>query len=336
MQGPRPLAGGVVIGRNEGERLARCLESIAQQISHIVYVDSGSTDGSVDLARERGVPVVELDPASPFTAARARNEGLEALLGLHPDVDVVQFIDGDCELLAGWVQGAVSALWIQPDLVAVCGRRSERNPRQHIWNQLCDLEWDTPVGPALSCGGDAMYRVASLQETGGFRASLIAGEEPELCLRLRALGGAIQRLDLPMTLHDAAMTRLGQWLQRNRRAGYAYAEVSALHRDSPYRIWSRETHRALAWGVGVPLAGLALAGWSGNSLWGPLLIVGLHCLAFLKTAVQNKGRWPFPLVILYAASCTLGKFPEAFGVLEYWKHRPTGGRRIMEYSTSSH
>src|SRR6266446_1639370 len=93
----------VIIGRNEGERLVRCLQSIESYAENTVYVDSGSTDGSVSVAETAGICVVQLDTAQPFTAARARNRGFAALLTLRPNLQFVQFLDGDCELLGGWL-----------------------------------------------------------------------------------------------------------------------------------------------------------------------------------------------------------------------------------------
>src|SRR5689334_4384058 len=72
--------GVVAIGRNEGERLRVCLESALRASPDVVYVDSGSTDGSVAMAKQLGVHVVELDLTIPFTAARARNAGFEKLV----------------------------------------------------------------------------------------------------------------------------------------------------------------------------------------------------------------------------------------------------------------
>ena len=73
------VIGVVVIGRNEGQRLERCLRSLAQGADKVMYVDSGSTDGSLQLAANLGVEVLALDMSTPFTAARARNEGFAAL-----------------------------------------------------------------------------------------------------------------------------------------------------------------------------------------------------------------------------------------------------------------
>lgn len=114
----------------------------------------------------------------PFTAARARNEGFACLHRLMPSVRYVQFVDGDCEVVAGWLPAAQAFLDQHPEVAVVCGRRRERYPTRSIYNQLCDLEWDTPVGQAKACGGDALMRADAFVQVNGYRADLIAGEEP--------------------------------------------------------------------------------------------------------------------------------------------------------------
>lgn len=209
------VIGVVVIGRNEGQRLERCLVSLAHGADKVMYVDSGSTDGSLQLAANLGVAVLALDMSIPFTAARARNEGFAALQRLLPSMQLVQFVDGDCEVNASWLATAQAFLEQHPAVAVVCGRRRERFPQRSVYNLLCDLEWDTPVGEAKACGGDALMRADAFAAVGGFRPDLIAGEEPELCVRLRANGWKIWRLAAEMTLHDAGMTRFTQWWRRS-------------------------------------------------------------------------------------------------------------------------
>src|SRR5262245_4687032 len=110
--------GVVVIGRNEGARLVECLKSVRAATESVVYVDSGSTDNSVAAAKEQGAVVVMLDLSRPFTAARARNEGFQALEKLRPDVRFVQFVDGDCALVSGWIDKA-RAFIAQQEKVAI-------------------------------------------------------------------------------------------------------------------------------------------------------------------------------------------------------------------------
>ena len=339
-QDPLPAAaaghaiGVVVIGRNEGERLERCLRSLHSQVGATVYVDSGSTDGSVALARALGAMVCELDMARPFTAARARNAGAAALRSSGGAFELFQFVDGDCEVASGWIDAASAFLAHRPDVVAVCGRRRERFPERSIYNRLCDLEWNTPIGEAKACGGDVLMRRAAFERAGGFREELIAGEEPELCLRLRAAGGVIWRLDEEMTLHDAGMTRLSQWWKRSMRGGYAFAEGASLHGAPPERHWVRETRSAWLWGVALPVAlllgSLWQPAWLAGFLLYPLQVARLYVRSKLPGPAEGKGQSAIRLA--RAFFLVLGKFSEAAGALKFAAGRLTGTRsRLIEY-----
>jgi glycosyltransferase involved in cell wall biosynthesis len=303
--------GVVVIGRNEGERLLHCLRSVVGQCEQLVYVDSGSTDGSVTAARRLGANVVELSTASKFTAARARNAGLARI---QTKVDFVQFIDGDCEVHREWLAKATAGLDANPGLGVVCGRRRERFAGTTIYNRLCDLEWDTPTGPTKACGGDAMIRVDALTAVNGYNANLIAGEEPELCVRLRAAGWGIRRIDAEMTLHDAAMTRFSQWWRRNVRNGHAYAEGSAMHGAPPELHWVRETRSNWIWGLLIPLLILAILWPSGG--WSAVILL-LYPVQALRTFCYARRRWSTRDAMLYGVFCVLGKFPQVIGQLTY-------------------
>ncbi len=308
----------VVIGRNEGARLLACLASLSGQVRRVVYVDSGSTDGSVQAAQMAGAHVVTLDLTQPFTAARARNAGLAALADTPPDY--VQFVDGDCEVQPGWVAQAAAFLDTHPLVVVVCGRRRERAPEASVYNRLCDREWNTPVGPAKACGGDALMRYQAVVAVGGYDPGLIAGEEPDLCLRLRHAGGQVWRLDAEMTLHDAAMTRFGQWWNRSRRAGHAFAEGAARHGAGPERHWVTETRRAVIWGLALPLT----AGLAG-------LVHPAGLLLLLAWPLQVLRLWP-RMGAEAAVFTVLGKLAEAQGVLGYWWGRLIRRRRsLIEY-----
>ena len=317
----------VAIGRNEGERLAKCLESAIQRAAFVVYVDSGSADDSVSTAKTFGSDVVELDTRLPFTAARARNEGLERLRQLAPDLAYVQFVDGDCEIIAGWIEKAVAYLDSHPDVAVACGRRRERYPERTVYNWLCDIEWNTPVGETKACGGDALMRIDAFERVGGYRADLIAGEEPELCVRLRAAGWHVWRLDADMTLHDAAMTNFGQWWRRALRAGYASAQGAYLHGAPPERHGVWESRRAWLWGMWLPLACLASGVVLGPWGWAAWLV---YPAQVLRQALRNRGT-PRDRALL-ALFQVLSRFPEFFGQIRFLRDRLLGrSAHLIEY-----
>ena len=320
----------VTIGRNEGERLRRCLESLVRWGYTVVYVDSGSTDGSVELASALGADVVELDLSRPFTMARARNLGFSRLLELDPTACFVQFIDGDCELVEGWLEHAYEVIVSHPEVAVVYGRRRERFRERSIYNRLADLDWDLPIGNAKYCGGDTMTRVAAFRQVGGFDSTLIAAEDSELSVRFRLHGWTILRIDRDMTIHDMAMTRFGQWWWRCVRTGYAYVDSVRLHGTPPERHFVHDVRSILLWGLTVPLAILLLA-WPtrGASL---VLVCGYFLLYWRIRRYGARRGWSAPDARLYALWCVLGKFPMLIGFFIYWYRRTTRRpKQLIEY-----
>jgi GT2 family glycosyltransferase len=321
--------GVVVIGRNEGQRLIDCLASIAGIGAKTVYVDSGSTDGSPAQAAAMGAEVVNLDMSVPFTAGRARNEGFARLRRVHPEVGLVQFVDGDCTLADGWLAAATAFMLAHPDVAIVCGRRKERHPDRSVYNALCDIEWDTPIGDAGACGGDFLARADVFAQIGGFNQALIAGEEPEMCYRLRRAGWRIVRIDAPMTHHDAAISRLGQWAKRTSRSGYAYAVQGWLHRSDPDRYCWRENARILFWALVLPVATILLA-WR-ISPWFALLALA-YPLQLWRTWRATKRVHPDGRAFPYAFFLLLSKWTELHGQLRFLARLVRGSKQeIIEY-----
>jgi GT2 family glycosyltransferase len=336
--------GVVVIGRNEGERLKRCLRSLLDQgAGPIVYVDSGSVDDSVAFARSVGVIVVNLDTSIPFTMARGRNAGFEDLSRRFPTLRWVQFVDGDCEVRPGWIATARAAIEQRADVAAVCGRRRERHPEASIYNRMADMEWNAPTGEVDECGGDVMFRCPVFLEVGGFNPRMIAGEEPELCVRVRERGYKILRLPVEMTLHDAAMLRFTQWWTRATRGGHSYAEGMALHGGGPTRHNVRRTLSALVYGVALPglFAGALVFSAAGIG-FGPVsaCVLAVVPAAYVRAAYgayRERRRHGDPVrhAALYGAFCMLGKVPESIGIATYWLNRARGRYSgLMEYKAA--
>jgi GT2 family glycosyltransferase len=321
--------GVIVIGRNEGERLVRCLASVGAA-GLVVYVDSGSTDGSAARARAAGAEVIELDGSRPYTAARGRNAGLAWLAANRPEVALVQLVDGDCVIDPGWVTSAASFLHSSPRAAAAFGRLRERHPDRSLYNRLCELEWNEPrVGEVAACGGIALVRAGALRECDGFREDLIAGEEPELCLRLRERGWTIHCLDVEMGTHDAAMTRFSQWWMRAVRAGHASAESAWIHRDRAGRS-VRSVASALLWGALIPIA--AVAGVFLTHWWS-LLLLAAYPLQWMRLTIRQRSHSePVSLAWRHSALLIVSKFANLLGALRFLRdaafRRQT---RLIEY-----
>jgi len=325
----------VAIGRNEGERLKACLRAAGvcsvEGARTVVYVDSGSTDGSAEYARSVGCRVVELDRSRPFSAARARNEGFARAMELAPDAEFVQFVDGDCELEEGWLERGAAALRENDSAGVVCGVVRELHPEASVYNRLVDLEWQQPAGEVRTAGGRFMARSRAFSEVGGFRPDVIGAEDDEFCIRVRGRGWKIFMIDAPMARHDAAIASFGQWWRRNRRAGHAYAQVAALHGSGPERYFARERRRILIWALVLPVAALACAPFThGISL---LALLGLYGLQWvhIDRGCRKRG-WASRDAWAYGFFTVVSRFAALQGLLTYyWRRLRKREMTIIEY-----
>ncbi len=324
-----PAISVVVIGRNEGDRLVRCLESVtaadypADKIE-LIYVDSASADASCSNAVSAGAKVLNI-PAELANAAAARNAGFRAA-----GHELVQFLDGDTILDACWLRKGVEALR-DPGVACTFGRVEEIVPRATVYNFWAHHDWYVPPGPAELCGGIAMFRRQVLNRANGFDASLIAGEEPDLCYRIRREQGlVILSVDEPMALHDIDMRSLRQYWRRCVRTGHAYAEVGGRHRDM--RRWRAARWRNLAYAGSGPVA-VALSVGLGSAI--PVAVwVSALVAAVIRNALRLRGRLgTFRCALLYSVHHYLAKTPMAVGQCAYWLRSALGKspRRIIEY-----
>lgn len=317
----------VVIGRNEGERLKRCLRSIPSGLS-IVYVDSGSTDGSYEFAESMGCELISLDMSIPFSAGRARNEGFNLLTSKYPFLEFIQFIDGDCEFSTGWIETAANHLAKTNQLASVCGQRCEIHPEATLYNRFCDLEWDTPVGLASATGGDFMIRASVFRAVGGFNPSVIAGEEPEMCFRIRDKGWLIERVDHKMTYHDADIQRFSQWWSRAVRCGHAYAQGYAMHGQSQEKYYQKPYLSSLFWAGIVPSIILIL---SLTNIWF-FLGFAIYPLKIVQVYLRTQKKEPEKADLWYITFNMIAKAAELQGISKFlYNSRIKKEYSIIEY-----
>lgn len=329
-----PALSVVVIGRNEGQRLARCLDSIKSIRGidgeiEILYADSGSTDGSPQLAADAGATVIVLQSDRP-TAALGRNAGWTAARSPY-----ILFLDGDTILHPDFARHAFDALTADDTLAAVWGHRREIHPEQSIYNRILDLDWVFAPGCTSYCGGDVLMRRQAISEAGGFDETLIAGEEPELCRRMRAKGYQILHIDTPMTGHDLAITRFRQYWRRALRAGHAYAEVSSRFRHTPDPLWQPQRRQNLLRG-GFWILSLVVA-IAASLLWRSFLPIalwmGLLLVLSMRSAWHARWKSAKPLTLfLYGIHSHLQQIPIVIGQLQFdFNSRQGKRRKLIEY-----
>ncbi len=303
--------GVVVIGRNEASRLASCLKSLGSTRACAVYVDSGSHDGSPDLAERMGVHVVRIREG-PFSAARGRREGLVYLRTLRADLSAVQFIDGDCEMHPEWIDRSSDFLDAHPRHAGVVGVLRERHPERSVYVRLTDVEWDLPIGAIDVIGGIALLRLSAIDEVGGWVDGLVSGEELDLSARLRAQGWLLERLDAPMCTHDIGITRFREFWRRSMRAGYGYCNLARMHAARGPARWRSRALGSVVYGIGLPVllcVGLAFA-------W-PVAFVavgGYGVLIVRLAATRVRRRDPIATALAYGVVTAICKTAMALGV----------------------
>ncbi len=322
----------VVIGRNEGERLKKGLLAIQSLCpdSPVVYVDSGSTDDSVAFAASLSLHTVELDMSVPFTAARARNSGFERLMQDNPEISYVQFMDGDCELLSGWIETAVAKLEANQNIGIVSGRRIERYPEVSIYNELIDIEWNTPIGETLAVLGDMCVKVEAFQKVNGFDETIIAAEDDDFCLRVNKAGFKTFRLDADMSMHDANILTLSQWFRRSKRGGHGYANIHHIHGGAPLNYFNKQIKSVIFWGFLVPLAFLVCLFFAP---WASLLIFFGYAASIVRLIFyRKKNKASLKIAIYYGILIFTGKVPEFIGMLQFYKnHLLSNKHQLIEY-----
>jgi len=297
----------VVIGRNESAGLARCLASV--EGLDVLYVDSGSTDESREIAAARGVPVMAIDEP-PFTAARGREVGWRQARG-----DWIFFLDGDCVMSPGALR-ATEALRADPEIAVVWGVSRERRPDVSFLQRVLELRYrGFPEGPGPLVGGNYFCRREALEAVDGFDVTLAGGENANLGWRLRKAGRVVWHVEAPLVEFESGITGLGAYWRRAIRFG----------RDEALHLWRSRNFLARLFDVGSAerlkdlttlLAAVAatLAGlvpW-----WGSLAAV----LGLKLWRSRRKGAPG--MVLLYVIHTQIHCLPMFLGLLGYLIQAP--------------
>lgn len=323
-----PQIGVVVIGRNEGKRLRSALDSVLATGAPVVYVDSRSTDDSVQIATELGVLVVELSAERPVNASRARNEGVYALSRAYPTLRFMHLLDGDATLDQRWLSEASAYLSARPQVAFVAGILREKDRDSSALRRLCDIEWYREPSTDAECGGLGVVRIEAFNAVGGLDESLIAGADPEFYSRLKSSGWQVHTLEAPMGIHDSGMVSWRQWWTRSVKGGYAYAHARM------WGGWRRERMSAIFWGLALPILAIAGALTVSTLFLLLLLVYPIQVIRIRygssKTVFSSRDRW------LYAVACVAIKFPQCLGIcmFEYRKLLHSHGA-LIEYKKAA-
>ncbi len=322
----------VVIGRNEGDRLRTSLASVNQFGYPVAYVDSGSTDDSVNVAKNYATLVHELDRSSPFSAARARNEGFDVITSTYPGLKYVQFVDGDCVVAPGWFEAGVNALSVDGGPSLVLGHRKELKPDFTIYNRLAAIEWNSPVGELTNFGcliGSFLVKVPVFKAMNGFKTNVIAGEDSELGVRMCLAGHKMHKIDYHMETHDANILKFSQWWNRAVRAGHAVGQRAHINGDTAVQDCVKERKSTIVWGIVMPIVAIIML------FIFPLVslaILGLYGVMFVKVYRYAKQQgMTHDDALIYTSSIVVGKVANGIGFLKFQMNAMKKQYVLIEY-----
>ncbi|MGE0864751.1 MAG: glycosyltransferase [Vicinamibacterales bacterium] len=179
----------VIPVRNDAQRLRRCLTSIVandypRALIELIVVDNESVDESGRAAREYGAIVLR---APGDCVAELRNRGARAALG-----SVIAFVDADHEIDPHWITAAVAVL-SNPG-VAATGCAYLTDPQANWVQQQYDglrVRPDRREDVAWIGSGNLVVKRQPFDRVGGFKTTLTACEDVDLCNRLRLAGHRI-------------------------------------------------------------------------------------------------------------------------------------------------
>lgn len=192
----------IVIGLNEGLNLKRCFSSINKAIENtpkkfdvnfeLIYVDSGSQDGSVEIAKCYADKVILL--TSEPSAAAARMAGLHNGKG-----EYCLFLDGDMELDSNWFIISIPIITkLNDNIAGIIGIRDDISSDNKIRRNVYGVK-KTRIAPHF--GGAVMLKRTDIERAGGYNPLLKSFEEPDFYARLLSIGKKVLELNEKFILH---------------------------------------------------------------------------------------------------------------------------------------
>lgn len=197
----------IIIGKNEGWKLTKCLKSVYNAIvqnqlkAEVIYVDSNSTDDSINRASEFDKIKIYKLLEHKTNAAIARNVGAKEAKGNY-----LCFLDGDMELFSEFLKEAFDTKWrlIHP----LVGGKLKHKYYDKDWNpdnEKIFLFHKKPVFKPIA-GGAFLIQKQVWDLVNGMDNRFNVSEDPELGLRLAKKGVLMKSIPSFLGIHHTMKT----------------------------------------------------------------------------------------------------------------------------------
>jgi glycosyltransferase involved in cell wall biosynthesis len=227
----KPLFSFVLPAYNEADHLAVTVGSIRKSTFpedryEVVLVDNGSTDGTVALARELGVRVLENHEGRRRHIATLRNLGAAATTG-----KIIVFLDADMEVPEGMLEalqkhyddgfrGALGFVEKVPGDAPLLSR---------VWGEITAVKRDRLMDVDFLAGRNITVPRETFDAAGGFDEQMETGEDKDFCRRVLRTGGRVISSPELRVVHHGYDRSLGEFLRKEywrQNSTLAYARQS--------------------------------------------------------------------------------------------------------------
>lgn len=227
----------VIPARNAARTIGPCLDAAiavrdreGSRLARILLVDDGSTDGTLDEARTRGVETLA---SGGRGAGAARNVGWR-----HAATPLVWFVDSDCVAEPDALERLLPHL-ADPEVAGVSGTYSI-DPKASLLERLIHEEIMVrharmPEETDFLATYDVLYRREVLEALDGFDERYLRGQDAEFAFRVLEAGHRL-RFERGSRVRHFHADRLSRYLKVQRQQGYWRV---ALHLEHPGRASNR-------------------------------------------------------------------------------------------------
>jgi Glycosyl transferase family 2 len=258
----------IVVGKNQGTTLRASLEAVrncsySQGRIHLHYIDMGSADYSLEIARSmEGVKIIALHGVNLGAAYNAAWKECSS--------PFIQFLSADALLDPSWFEHAFSE--IARDVGGVTGRCQLTEPHGSIFNWIDTLEWrSTPPGGGI--GRHFLLRRELLQAIDGFDEHLLYGTALDFAHTAAKTEWKLRTLQAPMCQYAIGRSGFTSWWRSGVADGRGETEVSYKEEGWRSVLRNEKLREAVQRGGGTYIIVLfALLGWLSGVFWSLILL----------------------------------------------------------------
>ena len=291
-----PILSVVIIGLNEEKKIGNCIKNIMKATeeipgTEIVYIDSGSTDKTTSIALQNGIRVYQLGKKQLPSPAAGRYVGSLVTKGKY-----IMFVDGDTNIIHGWVSEALKKIESDSKIAMVGGTFLALGK-----DEICSVDKVSNLEPyrsVLKIGGAcSIVSREVLEKCGNWNPFVRSEEEEDLANRIHHFFPEYK------ILKSSKITAFGWWYKnltfseiiRRWKRGFLKGSGLAFKNAIVYGYWKQYLYY-----VRKP-ANIMILFFSlvVSLLWkyGFFVLLGYLVFIYFRAVLYQKKMFVFPFIL---------------------------------------